>query len=100
MATVTTTTKAAAAMTSWTTWFSSSDSASTINKTRQEALLIQFDHSHTEDSTLAAVIKHDEIAFLHRIAIGSKKLAVFHHLMKSEGQYMTQGQNNKVSSKD
>ena len=91
MATVTTTTKAAAAMTSWTTWFSSRDSASTINKTRQEALLIQFDHSHTEDSTLAAVIKHDEIAFLHRIAIGSKKLAVFHHLIEIGGTLYDSG---------
>ena len=56
----------------WGQWFKSKESTTTINKAHQETLLLTFDHSKTKDQALEAVLKHEEVTFLHKIMIGSK----------------------------
>ena len=69
----------------WGQWFKSKESATTINKAHQETLLLTFDHSKTKDQALEAVLKHEEVTFLHKIMIGSKQVAMFHHLIEVGG---------------
>ena len=56
----------------WLKWFNARKSATIINQTNQEQLFKIVDATVAQQEVLAAVKKHDEVAFLHKVNFGTK----------------------------
>ena len=69
----------------WLKWFQARKSATIINKSNQEQLFKTFDCTVASDLAIATVMKHDEVTFLHKVNFGTKKVAIFHHLLETGG---------------
>ena len=66
-------------------WFDSRKSGEIINKASQEKLFKTFNHTISKDETMEKLLIHDETVFLHKSCVGSKKVVLFHHLVKIGG---------------
>ena len=85
MTSVNTTTTAAQANSNWLLWFKSRDSAIQVNKQHQDTLIKTFDASIDPDTILGVVAKHEETVFLHKVNVGTSRIALFHHLTEVGG---------------
>ena len=85
MTSVNTTTTAAKANSNWLLWFKSRDSAIQVNKQHQDTLIKTFDASIDPDTILGVVAKHEETVFLHKVNVGTSRIALFHHLTEVGG---------------
>ena len=77
--------------TSWTEWFDSRISAEVINKRNQEALFVLFDAEKEDDKVIANLLSHQETAFIQKVAVGSNRIAIFHHLLSIGGNLYDSG---------
>ena len=73
----------------WLTWFDTRDSATMINKSNQEQLLKKFDSAKSESDVLEALLKHEETVYIHKVPIGERRIATFHHLVEVGGTIYT-----------
>ena len=78
-------TKAQEGHSNWLSWFKGRKSASIIDKANQGKLQATFDSTVDAPTLLDAVLKHDEITFLQKVQLGTKKVALFHHLVEVGG---------------
>ena len=69
----------------WLSWFDSRESASAINKSRQDKLFSTFDHSISKSNCIDLILNHQQTTFLHKANFGEKKISIFHHLQVSGG---------------
>ena len=85
MSTTATMTTATKAKHNWTKWFNERSSATFINQSNQEQLFKTFDATVTPQEIVTAMMKHEEIAFLHKVNFGPKRVVIFHHLVEAGG---------------
>ena len=76
----------------WLQWFTSRDSAITINKKNQEQLFKIFDATVDSDELINNMEQHDESIFLHKVNFGTNKFTLVHHFTTSGGALYDNGE--------
>ena len=76
----------------WISWFNSRISADVINKSNQELFFSTFDLSKGDDACLDNLLSYQETAFLHKVDLGERRVAIFHHLVSAGGNLYDSGE--------
>ena len=69
----------------WVSWFESRDTVTLINKKHQEKLFLSFNCEISKSDCIDAMLNNNEITFLQKVNLGSKKVSLFHHLVAVGG---------------
>ena len=75
----------------WMSWFNSRISSEVVNKRNQEALFVLFEAEKSDDKIIENLLSHQETVFLQKVAVGSNRVAIFHHLLSIGGNLYDSG---------
>ena len=65
----------------WLEWFTTRDSAQSIDKKCQEQLFSTFNVSISKSDCIETLLQHQETVFLQKTNFGSNRVNLFHHLV-------------------